>query len=152
MPWGSWEDLMHLALEEATQAAACGEVPVGALVVAPDGSILGRGHNSPLTSHDPTAHAEVNALRAAARAVGNYRLTNCFLLATLEPCLMCTGALVHARIKGLVYGASDPKAGAVASQLDGLELPHHNHRVWHCGGILQEECSALLQTFFSARR
>lgn len=150
--WNNWEDLMRLALKEAAKAAACAEVPVGALVVAPDGAILGRGHNSTLASHDPTAHAEINALREAARNTGNYRLTGCVLLATLEPCLMCTGALVHARIKGLIYGAPDPKAGAVASQLDGLELPHLNHSVWHCGGILQDDCSALLHSFFAARR
>ena len=143
---------MRLALEEAALAARNGEVPVGAVVVAPDGAIVGRGRNAPLQANDPTAHAEIRALREAAQTLGNYRLTGCVLLATLEPCLMCAGALVHARVKGLVYGAADPRAGAVASRLEGLELPYHNHTVWHCGGILEEECAALLRDFFSTRR
>ncbi len=150
--WESWENLMRLALDQATLAAHDGEVPVGAVVVAPDGAVIGRGRNAPLQANDPTAHAEIQALRQAAQTLGNYRLTGCVLLATLEPCLMCAGALVHARVKGLVYGAADPRAGAVVSQLEGLELPHHNHTVWHCGGILEEECAALLRGFFSARR
>ena len=143
---------MRLALAEAGLAADKGEVPVGALVVAPDGSIAGRGHNASVSRNDPTAHAEILALRQAARTVGNYRLTGSVLLVTLEPCLMCAGALTHARVKGLVYGAADSKAGAVVSQLESLELPCRNHEVWHCGGILEEEAAALLRSFFSARR
>ena len=150
--WSNWQALMRLALAEAALAADKGEVPVGAIVVAPDGGICSRAHNAPVSGNDPTAHAEVLALRGAARSLGNYRLTDCVLIVTLEPCLMCTGALVHARVKGVVYGAADPRAGAVTSQLDGLELPHHNHSVWHCGGILEDECAALLRDFFASRR
>jgi tRNA(adenine34) deaminase len=151
-PWPSWEEVMREALAEARAAGHAGEVPVGAVVLAPDGSILGRGRNGPIGSGDPTAHAEIAALRAAAAYLGNYRLTGCFLAATLEPCLMCAGAIIHARIAGLVYGARDPKTGAVDSQLPGLELPFHNHTLWHAGVLLEEECSALLSDFFAERR
>ena len=143
---------MREALAEALAAGEMGEVPVGAVVLAPDGSIIGRGRNAPIGNSDPTAHAEIAALRAAAACLNNYRLTGCFLVATLEPCLMCTGAIVHARLAGLVYGACDPKTGSVISQLPGLELPFHNHTLWHAGGVLEKKCSEILSTFFAERR
>ena len=150
--WESWEDLMAEALAEAGQAGAAGEVPVGALVVAGNGRILGKGRNAPESLNDPTAHAEVAALRAACLASRNYRLEGSVLVVTLEPCLMCVGALVHARVAGLVYGAPDAKAGAVDSCLDGLDQPFHNHRPWSLGNIRREECAALLRDFFERRR
>ena len=150
--WESWEALMAEALAEAGLARAAGEVPVGALVVAGNGRILGKGRNAPESLNDPTAHAEVAALRAACQASRNYRLEGSVLVVTLEPCLMCVGALVHARVAGLVYGAPDVRAGAVDSCLDALDQPFHNHRPWSLGGILQEECSALLRGFFERRR
>ena len=150
--WSSWEALMAEALVEAGQAEAQNEVPVGAVLVSGSGRILGRGHNAPESRHDPTAHAEVAALRAACLASRNYRLEGSILVVTLEPCLMCVGALAHARVAGLVYGAEDPKAGAVDSRFDGLEQPFLNHRVWSLGGIRGEECAALLRGFFERRR
>ena len=133
-------------------AAQQEEVPVGAVVVAPDGRIVGRGHNSPRAASDPTGHAEIAAMRHAGTTLGNYRLNGCILVVTLEPCLMCAGAMVQARLAGLVFGAFDPKAGAVISCLEALELPFHNHTIWHAGGVAEEECTALLRTFFKARR
>lgn len=150
--WESWEACMLLALQEARQGALLGEIPVGALVISPQGNILGRGHNKCLTENDPTGHAEIVALRQAAKTVKNYRLTGCYLVVTLEPCLMCTGAIAHARLGGLVYGAYDLKSGAVDTCLDGLELPLHNTSVWHMGGILEDECAALLNNFFAPKR
>ena len=150
--WLSWEELMAEALAEAGRAGADDEVPVGAVVVTGDGRILGRGHNSPESLFDPTAHAEVAAVRAACLAARNYRLEGCVIVVTLEPCLMCVGALAHARLAGLVYGAEDPRAGAVDSCLDGLEQPFLNHRVWSLGGIRREECAGLLRDFFACRR
>ena len=150
--WASWEDLMAEALAEAAFARAAGEVPVGALVVAGNGRIIGKGRNASESLNDPTAHAEVAALRAACLASRNYRLEGCVLVVTLEPCLMCVGALVHARVAGLVYGAPDAKAGAVDSRLDGLDQPFHNHRPWSLGNICQEECAAPLRDFFARRR
>jgi tRNA(adenine34) deaminase len=146
------EDYMRLALDEARRAAAAGEVPVGAVIVSAEGDILARGANGPISACDPTAHAEIVALRAAAQAAGNYRLTGATLFVTLEPCTMCAGALVHARIARLVYGCEDPKVGAVAGPLRLLEQPSLNHRVDVTSGILAEECAALLQSFFAARR
>jgi tRNA(adenine34) deaminase len=146
------EDYMRLALDEARRAAAAGEVPVGAVIVSAEGDILARGANGPISACDPTAHAEIVALRAAAQAAGNYRLTGATLFVTLEPCAMCAGALVHARIARLVYGCEDPKVGAVAGSLRLLEQPSLNHRVDVTSGILAEECAALLQSFFAARR
>lgn len=143
---------MGEALHEARLALDTGEVPVGAVLVAPDGRIIGRGHNSPLALSDPTAHAEIAALRRGAAENRNYRLENTVLVVTLEPCLMCVGAMVHARIAGLVYGAADTAAGAVASRLDGLELPFLNHRVWFAGGVREQECAALLHSFFEEKR
>lgn len=147
------EAYMRAALAEAAKAAAGGEVPVGAVVVAPGaGDIIGRGFNRPINDIDPTAHAEIAALRAAARRTGNYRLTGATLYVTVEPCLMCAGALVHARIGRLVYGAPEPKAGAVRSVMRVLEHPALNHRVDVVAGVLPEDCRALMQGFFGARR
>jgi tRNA(adenine34) deaminase len=142
---------MEQALAEARQAEAEGEVPIGAVVVA-GGEIIARAHNRPVSACDPTAHAEILALRAAAERVGNYRLSDCDLYVTLEPCAMCATALVHARIRRLVYAAPDPKAGAVESCLRLLEAPHLNHRVQATGGVLAEESAALLKRFFALRR
>jgi tRNA(adenine34) deaminase len=143
--------LMTAALEEAARAREAGEVPIGA-VVAIEGAIVARGYNQPITSHDPTAHAEIVAMRAAARQVGNYRLTGATLCVTIEPCLMCVGALVHARIGVLVYGAGEPRTGAVVSTVRGVELPGHNHRVEVVSGVREVECRALMQEFFRSRR
>lgn len=167
-------DYMKLALELASQSQAAGEVPVGAVVVK-GGEIIGRGFNAPILHHDPSAHAEIMALREAAQRLGNYRLVGCELFATLEPCLMCAGAIMHARIARLVYGASDPKTGACGSVLDafgelnpspppllsgegacspplsreGLRLNHHTTVI---GGVLAEECGMMLSNFFAMRR
>ena len=143
--------LMRRALELAQQAADDGEVPVGA-VVALDGVVIGRGHNTPIGSHDPTAHAEIVAIREAARTVGNYRLTGTTLVVTVEPCLMCVGAMVHARIGTVVFGAPEPKAGALGSTIAAHELGSLNHRVTVIGGVLLDECRGLMQAFFRARR
>jgi len=144
------EPFMRLALEQAALAEARGEVPVGAVVVL-DGAVIGRGANQPIATHDPTAHAEIVALREAARAATNYRLTGATLYATVEPCLMCVGAIVHARVGTVVFGAADPKAGAVRSLVDPNALPL-NHRFAVVEGVLEEECRSLLQRFFRARR
>lgn len=141
---------MRLALAQAELARAAGEVPIGSVVVL-DGAVAGAGFNQPVGSLDPTAHAEVLALRAAARAVGNYRLTGALLYATVEPCLMCVGALVHARVATVVYGVADPKGGAVRSLLDPASLPL-NHAFEVVEGVLADECRALVQEFFRARR
>lgn len=143
--------LMAAALEEARRAGEAGEVPVGA-VVAIGGEIVGRGANQPIKSGDPTAHAEIVAIRDAARRIGNYRLTGATLCVTVEPCLMCVGALVHARVATLVYGAAEPKSGAVVSTVRGGDLPGHNHRFEAVGGVREEECRALIQAFFQAKR
>ena len=142
---------MRRALVLAGEAAAAGEVPVGAVVVI-DGAIVGEGFNQPIAAHDPTAHAEIVALRAAAQTLGNYRLTGAMLYVTVEPCLMCVGALVHARIGVVVYGAAEPKAGAIESMTPAHELPGLNHRLTAVGGILADESRALLQQFFRERR
>ncbi len=141
---------MRLALAQAVRAREAGEVPIGAVVVL-EGAVVGSGFNQPVGSLDPTAHAEVLALRAAAHAVGNYRLTGALLYATVEPCLMCVGALVHARVATVVYGVADPKGGAVRSLLDPASLPL-NHAFEVVAGVLADECRALLQEFFRARR
>ena len=151
-PADSWEELMHLALAQARKGAEQGEVPVGAVLLDCRGQVLGAAHNACISSHDPTAHAEILALRQAARATGNYRLEGSVLVVSLEPCLMCAAALVHARVQGLVYGAADSLAGAVSSCLEALALPFHNHKVWHMGGVLSAECAGLLQDFFALRR
>ncbi len=142
---------MRAALEEARRAAAAGEVPVGAVVVL-DGVIVGQGHNCPITCADPTAHAEVRALRAASAHVGNYRLPGARLFVTMEPCVMCAGACLQARVAGLVFGAPDTKAGAVVSRARVLDEAAWNHRVRVTGGVLADEARALVQGFFRARR
>ncbi|MCL4523529.1 MAG: tRNA adenosine(34) deaminase TadA [Acidobacteria bacterium] len=145
------EQFMLLALDEARRAAEAGEVPVGAVVLL-DGKVLARAANRTLTDSDPTAHAEIVALRAAAKALGNHRLTGATLYVTLEPCAMCAGALVHARVARLVYGCDDPKVGAVRGDLRVLEHPMLNHRVEVTSGVLADEAAALLREFFEARR
>jgi tRNA(adenine34) deaminase len=142
---------MRAALEEARKGFDAGEVPVGAVVVA-DGRIVGRGFNQPIGGHDPTAHAEVVAIRAAAREIGNYRLVGSTLYVTIEPCLMCVGAMVHARVETLVFGATEPKAGAVVSSCRAHELPSLNHRIEVVGGVLEDDCRAIIQEFFRGRR
>jgi tRNA(adenine34) deaminase len=139
------------ALEEAARAHDAGEVPIGAVVVL-DGEIVGRGFNQPITAGDPTAHAEIVAIRHAARYLGNYRLTGAVLCVTIEPCLMCVGALVHARVGTLVYGAAEPRTGAVVSTVRGGELPGHNHRFEVVCGVREPECRELMQAFFRERR
>src|SRR5262245_34532119 len=146
-----YEGLMQAALEQAGRARAAGEVPIGA-VVALDGAIVGRGFNQPISSGDPTAHAEIVAIREAAQTVGNYRLTGAVLCVTIEPCLMCVGAMVHARIGTLVFGATEPRTGAVVSTVRGAELPGHNHRVEVVSGTREEECRSLIQAFFAEKR
>jgi tRNA(adenine34) deaminase len=144
------ETFMRLALAQADLARAAGEVPVGAVVVL-DGAVVGRGFNHPIGASDPTAHAEILALRDAARARDNYRLTGAILYATVEPCLMCVGAIVHARVATVVYGVADPKGGAVRSLLDPNALPL-NHRFEAVEGVLADECRRLLQDFFREKR
>ena len=151
MPPPSDTDYMQRALALARRATARGEVPVGALVVR-GSEIIGEGANCPIGQHDPTAHAEIEALRAAGRALGDYRLTGATLYVTLEPCIMCASAIVHARIDRVVFGAWDPKAGAAGSIADVFAIPQLNHRVDVFGGVLAEECATLLSEFFRARR
>jgi tRNA(adenine34) deaminase len=143
---------MRHALALARRAASAGEVPVGAVLIGAHGQILGEGWNWPIAAHDPCAHAELIALRAAAARVGNYRLPETTLYATLEPCVMCAGALVHARVARLVFGAWDPKAGAVESVYDIIARPRLNHAVAWTGGVLEAECAALLREFFRSKR
>ncbi len=144
-------DLMQLALELAKQAAANNEVPVGAIVVK-DGVVIGRGANAPIGLNDPTAHAEVIAMREAAQHLGNYRLVDCTLYVTLEPCAMCSGAMQHARIAKLVYGASDAKTGACGSVVNLMAEPRLNHHCEVLGGVMADECGAILSGFFKQRR
>ncbi len=148
---GSDVAFMRAALAEAGSAQARGEVPVGAVLVRA-GQIVARAGNSPIALSDPTAHAELLALRAAGQALQSYRLTDTTLYVTLEPCLMCAAAMVHARIRRLVFGAWDPRAGAAGSLLNAFNLPGINHRVEVFGGVLMEECAAPLETFFASRR
>lgn len=143
--------LMRLALDEARRARAEGEVPIGA-VVALDSEVVGRGYNRPIGTGDPTAHAEIVAIRDAAGRLGNYRLTGATLCVTVEPCLMCVGALVHARIATLVYGTAEPRTGAVVSMVRGTELPGHNHHLDVVGGVMEGRCRDLIQEFFKDRR
>ena len=145
------ENYMREALLLAAAAQARGEVPVGAVVVK-DGEIIGRGYNQPISGHDPTAHAEVVAMRDAARRMGNYRLTGCELYVTLEPCIMCAGAIMHARVARLVYGAADPKTGACGSVVDLFADTKLNHHAAVVQGVLAGECGALLSAFFRRRR
>ena len=142
---------MQLALAQAALAGAAGEVPVGAVVVR-DGVVIACGHNAPIASHDPSAHAEMQALRAAAQILGNYRLPECELFVTLEPCAMCAGAMLHARLKRVVFGASDPKTGAAGSVINLFAQTQLNHQTQVQGGIQAQECAAVLQDFFKQRR
>lgn len=142
---------MRAALEEARLAQAAGEVPVGAVVVWND-AIVARGHNLPIRSRDPSAHAEMQALRAAAQVIGNYRMPECELYVTLEPCAMCSGAMLHARLRHVVFGATDPKTGAAGSVLDLFAEARLNHQTTIRGGVLADECGQLLRDFFRARR
>ena len=144
-------DYMQMALDLARQAALNGEVPVGAIAVK-DGVVIGRGANAPISLHDPSAHAEIIAMRQAALQLGNYRLVDCTLYVTLEPCAMCCGAMQHARIAKLVYGASDPKTGACGSVVNLMSEPKLNHHCEVVGGILADECGAVLSAFFKQRR
>jgi tRNA(adenine34) deaminase len=152
MLWSA-DDLryMHVALELARRAAAAGEVPVGAVIVR-TGSIIGRGRNAPIRLSDPSAHAEVVALRQAAKSIGNYRLSDCTLYCSLEPCVMCAGAIQNARINRVVYAAADPKTGACGSVIDLFAEPRLNHHTSVAGGLLSEDSAALLKSFFGERR
>jgi tRNA(adenine34) deaminase len=142
---------MQAALEQARLGLAAGEVPIGAVLVA-DQQIVARAFNQPIAAVDPTAHAEILVLREAARVVGNYRLTEAVVYVTVEPCLMCVGALVHARVREVVYGAAEPKTGALVSTVRGVDLPGLNHRFAVTGGVLEADCRALMQQFFRDRR
>ena len=142
---------MQTALDLAGEAALTGEVPVGAIVVK-DGVIVGRGYNAPISQHDPSAHAEIQAMRDAANTLGNYRLVGCTLYVTLEPCAMCSGAMQHARIARLVYGASDPKTGACGSVINLMAEPRLNHHTEVSSGVMAAECGTLLSQFFASRR
>jgi tRNA(adenine34) deaminase len=143
---------MQEALALAREAEAADEVPVGAVLVADDGTIVGRGRNAPIGSHDPSAHAEIQALREAASALKNYRLVDTTLYVTLEPCPMCAGAMVHARVGRLVYGCADPRSGAAGSVFDLVRSAALNHRLEVTGGVLEDECGELLRGFFRQRR
>jgi tRNA(adenine34) deaminase len=145
------EQLMGIALALAREAQRRGEVPVGAVVVL-DGAVIGEGFNQPIGSHDPTAHAEMVALRDAARRIGNYRLTGAALYVTIEPCQMCVGAMIHARIARVVFGTREPKAGAIESAMRAHEHPSLNHRLEAVGGVLEDECRAVIQEFFREKR
>jgi tRNA(adenine34) deaminase len=145
------EQFMREALTLAKRAAGAGEVPVGAVVVK-DGEVVGRGYNQPVSGNDPTAHAEVVALREAAEHIGNYRLGECELYVTLEPCVMCAGAIMHARLGRVIYGAADPKSGACGSVVDLFAMDRLNHHATIVGGVMAVESAKLLQEFFTARR
>jgi tRNA(adenine34) deaminase len=148
---GSDAAWMQLALDQARQAAEAGEVPVGALVIK-DGTVIGRGENRNLRDNDPTAHAEIVALRQAAATLDNHRLPGCEIFVTIEPCAMCAGAMVHARVARLAYGAADPKAGAVSSVLQVINHPRLNHKMEVTAGVLADQCAELLQGFFKKKR
>jgi tRNA(Arg) A34 adenosine deaminase TadA len=151
-PSDSHDYYMGLALVEAKNARAESEVPVGAILVGREGEILGRGHNSPIAMCDPTAHAEIMAIRRGAALLGNYRLPGARLYVTLEPCAMCVGAMLHARIGVLIFGAPEPKGGAAGSVVDLTRVPEFNHTIEVVGGIRSEECTELLRDFFRDRR
>ena len=150
--WPDFETMMALARAEAGAAATLGETPVGAVLLSADGALLAQAGNAPITTNDPTAHAEMRVLRQAATKVGNYRLPGTILVVTLEPCLMCLGAMIHARVGLLVYGATDPRAGVVDSRLPGPDLPFVNHRFNVVSGIMAGECGGLLRDFFREKR
>jgi tRNA(adenine34) deaminase len=147
-----WDELMDLALKEAEKAAQKGEIPVGAILVDESGQIIGRGYNQSITRNDPTAHAEIQAIRQGCLYRKNYRIPGTTLVVTLEPCLMCLGAIIHARIQRVVYGASDPKTGAVTSRMQGADLSFSNHHFEVVPGIREHECSRMLTEFFKQRR
>lgn len=146
------ENFMREALKEASKGFKADEVPVGAVIVSAEGAIVGRGHNRPIVDSDPTAHAEIVALRKAASGIGNYRLNGCSIYVTVEPCAMCAGALVWSRISEIVYGAKDAKAGACGSTVNIASNSKFNHRIKVTGGILERECAAILRGFFKAKR
>jgi tRNA(adenine34) deaminase len=146
------EFFMGLALEEAEKGYRLGEVPVGAVLVAGDGPVLARAHNMPIGANDPTAHAEVVAIRNGCAGLGNYRLPGAVLYVTLEPCAMCVGAMLHARVRRLVFGARDPRGGCAGSVLDLSDVARFNHRIEVAGGVMAEECAEILHRFFKARR
>lgn len=146
------EFYMHRALDQARLGLAAGEVPVGAVVVDGDGDIIGVGYNAPVSGHDPSAHAEVCALRDAGTRLGNYRLDGCSLYVTLEPCLMCTGAIIHARVARVIYAAVEPRSGMAESKANLFAQPWYNHRVTVEGGVLASRASRLLREFFATRR
>lgn len=161
LPWGpvprcpqgqSWEGLMEKALFMAEKGACLGEVPVGAVVCDMQGTILSMAHNQSIQDSDPTAHAEIVALRQAGKLKGNYRLEDCILVVTLEPCIMCTGAIREARLAGLVFGAYDTRAGAVCSCGEGLDCPELGVKTWHYGGVLADRAAEILQNFFKNKR
>jgi tRNA(adenine34) deaminase len=145
------QEFMAMALDEARRGLAAGEVPIGAVIVV-DGRVVARAYNQPISTSDPTAHAETLVLREAGKTAANYRLTDATVYVTLEPCLMCVGALVHARVRAVVYGAPEPKTGALVSAVRGLDLPGLNHRFTVMGGVLEEECRQTIQAFFKERR
>lgn len=151
LPLDSDREFMQIACEQAKLAWTLGEVPVGAVIVK-DGVVIATGHNRPIANHDPTAHAEIMALRAAAALLGNYRLPGCELFVTLEPCIMCAGAMMHARLSRVIFGASDPKTGVAGSVMNIFEQPQLNHHTRITTGVMAAECSALLRDFFAERR
>ena len=148
----TWVDMMNVAYEQALAAVAVDEAPIGAALFSMNGELIASAHNAPISNNDPTCHAEVRCLRRAARKIGNYRLPNTIMAVTLEPCLMCTGALIHARVSGVVIGALDDRTGAFVSNLDGHALPFANHAMWHVSGVMEKECGDLLRSFFRRRR
>lgn len=148
----SWRSFMDVAFQEACKAAQMGESPIGAALFDMDGTLIASAHNQPISLNDPTGHAEILCLRKAAEKMKNYRLTNTIMAVTLEPCLMCTGALIHARIQGVIFAAPDKRAGALVSNLDGYALPFTNHKIWTIEGVMGDECSGLLKRFFLERR
>jgi tRNA(adenine34) deaminase len=152
-PWNKMDEkFMDIALDEARRAENAGEVPVGAVIIDAAGNVISRGFNQPISTHDPTAHAEIIAMRAAARLLGNYRLTGLTLYCTMEPCAMCAGAIVHARIQRLVFGAADARAGAAGSIYDVVRDTRLNHQVEVTAGVQERECRELVQGFFEKRR
>ncbi|BCS87255.1 nucleoside deaminase [Pseudodesulfovibrio sediminis] len=148
----SWRSLMDVAFEEACKAAKNGEAPIGAALFSAKGELIAKAYNQPIALNDPTAHAEVLCLRNAASSLGNYRLNNTIMAVTLEPCLMCTGALIHARVSGVLFAARDDRAGALVSNLNGCALPFTNHNLWTIEGVMADECSGILKRFFLERR
>ncbi len=149
----TWRSMMDVAIREAFKARKYDEVPIGAALFSADGELLGKGSNNPLKANDPTGHAEINCIRNACENMSNYRLPRgSILTVTLEPCIMCLGAIIHARVSGVVFGAPDPKAGALVSNIEGTDLPFTNHKFWAIGGVSEQECKEILQSFFLRRR